>query len=136
VKIANLLSIPQLEKSGCKIQYNTGGKWLILTPNNRVVTFERDVGVCGGMPTSGASSNNSEFLLDTLSKPAAIVSFSCSSFICFISLSSSNNILEWVFGKHAAGSFLAVIQNGTIKSKKRRCNSIVMNPALCLKSPL
>jgi hypothetical protein len=32
--IANLLSIPQLEKSGCKIQYNTGGKWMVLTPNN------------------------------------------------------------------------------------------------------
>jgi hypothetical protein len=48
--IANLLSIPQLEKSGCIIRYLTGGKWEVLTPGGKIVTFEKDVGVCGGMP--------------------------------------------------------------------------------------
>jgi hypothetical protein len=59
--IANLLSIPQLEKSGCKIQY-TGGKWMVLTPNNRVVIFEQDVGVCGGMPFIDVTKDPSEYI--------------------------------------------------------------------------
>jgi predicted Fe-S protein YdhL (DUF1289 family) len=47
--IANLLSMPQLEKSGWKLDY-TDGVWKAYSPNGKVVTFKRDTGMCAGMP--------------------------------------------------------------------------------------
>jgi hypothetical protein len=47
--IANLLSIPQLESAGWKLDY-TDGIWTAFSPNGKVLTFKKDTGVCGGMP--------------------------------------------------------------------------------------
>jgi hypothetical protein len=62
--IANLLSIPQLEKSGCSIRYKTGNKWQVFTPGGKVVTFEKDVGVCGGMPFIDVSRDPTTYIHD------------------------------------------------------------------------
>ena len=48
--IANLLSVPTIENSGCKVQYNTGKNWEVYTPSGYILTFYLDTGVCNGMP--------------------------------------------------------------------------------------
>eukprot|EP00956_Cyclotella_meneghiniana_P026461 scaffold57247_cov37-Cyclotella_meneghiniana.AAC.7 len=48
--IANLLSMPKLEKSGWILKYKTGGIWEALSPNGQLLTFKKDTGLCGGMP--------------------------------------------------------------------------------------
>ena len=48
--IANLLSVPELEKQGCLLKYTTGKHWEVFTPQGRVLTFYLDTGVCAGMP--------------------------------------------------------------------------------------
>eukprot|EP00956_Cyclotella_meneghiniana_P039152 scaffold166732_cov36-Cyclotella_meneghiniana.AAC.1 len=48
--IANLLSLPKLEKSGWQIQYKTGGEWQALSPGGQMLTFKKDSGLCNGMP--------------------------------------------------------------------------------------
>ena len=48
--IANLLSIPQLEKDGYEVDYNTKRKWVVTTPAGKKIVFKRDTGVCAGMP--------------------------------------------------------------------------------------
>ena len=48
--IANLLSIPQLEKDGYLIDYNTKRDWAVTTPEGKTLLFKKDVGMCKGMP--------------------------------------------------------------------------------------
>ena len=48
--IANLLSIPQLEKAGWIIDYHTGGVWTAESPEGMILTFKKDKGLCDGMP--------------------------------------------------------------------------------------
>ena len=48
--IANLLSIPQLEKDGFEIDYNTKRDWVVKTPAGKTIVFKRDTGLCEGMP--------------------------------------------------------------------------------------
>ena len=48
--IANLLSVPQLEKDGYQLEYNTTTGWLVHTPAGNTIRFEMDKGMCGGMP--------------------------------------------------------------------------------------
>ena len=48
--IANLLSLPKLEKCGWVIKYETGGKWVATSPEGQVLVFKKDAGLCDGMP--------------------------------------------------------------------------------------
>eukprot|EP00956_Cyclotella_meneghiniana_P039180 scaffold167175_cov42-Cyclotella_meneghiniana.AAC.1 len=48
--IANLLSIPKLEKHGWIIKYKTGGEWQALSPGGQLLKFKKDTGLCNGMP--------------------------------------------------------------------------------------
>ena len=48
--IANLLSIPMLEKAGCIVITHTKKKWKVISPEGEEITFERDMGLCEGMP--------------------------------------------------------------------------------------
>eukprot|EP00956_Cyclotella_meneghiniana_P009214 scaffold12647_cov40-Cyclotella_meneghiniana.AAC.3 len=48
--IANLLSVPALEKAGWKVQLNTGKPVQALSPDGLLFKFKRDVGMTGGMP--------------------------------------------------------------------------------------
>ena len=47
--IANLLSIPQLEKDGFVVSY-TDGIWVVTTPSGEKIVFQKDTGICAGMP--------------------------------------------------------------------------------------
>ena len=49
-RIANLLSIPTLEEDGYIVTTHTNGKWVIISPEGEEVIFERDTGLCRGMP--------------------------------------------------------------------------------------
>ena len=48
--IANFLSIPQLERDGYEINYNTKHEWVVITPSVELIVFKRNTGVCAGMP--------------------------------------------------------------------------------------
>ena len=49
--IANLLSIPQLEEEGYKVQYETDlTQWTVTTPQGKKIVFEQDSGLCNRMP--------------------------------------------------------------------------------------
>ena len=48
--IVNVLSVGQLEKDGFKISYETGGDWVVRTPNGKSLKFKRDTGMCYGFP--------------------------------------------------------------------------------------
>ena len=48
--IANLLSIPCLERSGCKVSYGDDSVWRVKCPNGGTLSFKKDVGVCEGFP--------------------------------------------------------------------------------------
>ena len=48
--IANLLSVPALEKAGWKIELNTGKPVRALSPDGLLFKFKHDVGITGGMP--------------------------------------------------------------------------------------
>ena len=51
VGIANILSLPLLEKNGYKMQYQTDGEWEVYAPGkDRPITFKQDTGMCDGMP--------------------------------------------------------------------------------------
>ena len=47
--VTNLLSIPQLEKDGYLINYNTKRDWAVTTPEGKTLLFKKDVGICEGM---------------------------------------------------------------------------------------
>ena len=48
--IANLLSIPMLEKARYIVTTHTYGKWVVISPEGEEVIFKRDTGLCRGMP--------------------------------------------------------------------------------------
>lgn len=48
-EIANLLSIPMLEKAGYKVSTHTDSDWAVTTPQGEEKIFKRDTWVCGGM---------------------------------------------------------------------------------------
>ena len=46
---ANLLLVPQLEKDGYQLEYNTTSGWLVHTPTGNIINFTMDNGMYGGM---------------------------------------------------------------------------------------
>ena len=48
--IANLLSVPCLEREGCQITYDTKTAWIVSCPNGLKLKFKKDTGVCEGFP--------------------------------------------------------------------------------------
>ena len=48
--IANILSVPQLERDGYNLTYTTGGTWVVVTPDGKTIDFKRESGgVTDGM---------------------------------------------------------------------------------------
>ena len=48
--IANLLSIPQLEKDGFRVTSDTHGEWIVHSPRGEKLVFKRDTGTTANMP--------------------------------------------------------------------------------------
>ena len=48
--IANLLSIPKLEKDGFCVTSDTHGEWIVYSPGGEKIVFKRDTGNLKGMP--------------------------------------------------------------------------------------
>ena len=48
-EIANLLSVPQLEKDGYKLAYDTESGWDVCMPAGNTICFKKDAGICAGM---------------------------------------------------------------------------------------
>ena len=48
--IANIISIPVLEKNGFRVSYDTNAEWVIHSPEGKEIIFKRDTGVCDMMP--------------------------------------------------------------------------------------
>ena len=48
--IANILSIPQLEKDGFRATSDTHGEWIVYSPGGEKLFFKRDNGNLKGMP--------------------------------------------------------------------------------------
>ena len=61
--IANLLSIPQLEKDGYTIDYNTKRDWFVTTPTGKCLLFKSDTGMCAGMPYLDIRENHEALVL-------------------------------------------------------------------------
>ena len=61
--ITNLLSIPQLEKDGYVIDYNTNRDWVVTIPEGKTILFHKDVSMCKGMPYLDGSGNHDVFLM-------------------------------------------------------------------------
>ena len=67
--VANLLSIPQLEADGYRIRYDTQGEWEVITPQGESIHFERDTGLCKGMPFLDLCKHKEGFaLIETVRK--------------------------------------------------------------------
>ena len=63
--IANLISAPQLEDDGYKLEYATNIGWMAHGPDGNTMIFRRDKGLCNGMPFVDLSANPDEFILPT-----------------------------------------------------------------------
>ena len=62
--IANLLSIPQLEKDGYTIDYNIKQDWVVTTPSGKCLLFKTDsTGLCAGMPYLDVRENHEALVL-------------------------------------------------------------------------
>ena len=48
-RIANLLSIPQLEKDGFRVVTDTLGEWVVYTPQGEKIVFMKDTSLCNKM---------------------------------------------------------------------------------------
>ena len=48
--IANLIYIPKLEAGGYIVKTDTKGEWQVVTPEGETIPFQRDRGMCVGMP--------------------------------------------------------------------------------------
>ena len=67
--IANLVSIPQLERDGYTVTYTTNKSWVVYTPEGRPITFGRDK----GGPTDRFASIDLEELAAQSTQGAAFV---------------------------------------------------------------
>ena len=56
--VANLISIPMLEKDGYSVFKTTNGEWKVVTPRGDTIPFKRDKGLTVGMPISTSASTN------------------------------------------------------------------------------
>ena len=61
--IANLLSIPQLEKDGYTVDYNSKHHWVVTTPAGKCLIFKADTGMCEGMPYLDVRENHEALVL-------------------------------------------------------------------------
>ena len=48
--IANIIYIPKLETDGYVFRTDTKGEWQFVTPKGETIPFQRDKGMCVGMP--------------------------------------------------------------------------------------
>ena len=48
--IANLLSLPTLERDGYVCSYKTNSLWIVECPDGTILKFKRDQGLCEGFP--------------------------------------------------------------------------------------
>ena len=65
--IANLLSIPQLEADGFKVEYSTN-LWTVTTPEGHVISFKKDTGKCHSFPYIEMGSLTALALLQSVAK--------------------------------------------------------------------
>eukprot|EP00804_Cyclotella_cryptica_P004287 CCRYP_013486-RA/>CCRYP_013486-RA protein AED:0.93 eAED:0.93 QI:0/0/0/0.5/0/0/2/0/352 len=63
--IANLISAPQLESDGYKLEYKSGMGWLAHGPDGKTIMFKRDSGLCGGMPFIDLTEETSKFIVES-----------------------------------------------------------------------
>ena len=61
--IANLLSIPQLDKYGCVINHITNRDWVVTTPEGKTLLFQKDVCMCEGMTYLYLRGNHDAFVM-------------------------------------------------------------------------
>ena len=61
--ISNLLSIPQIEKQGYVIYYNTNRDWVFTTPGGKTILFQKDVGMCEVIPYLDFCGNHDTFVM-------------------------------------------------------------------------
>ena len=59
----NLISIPQLEKYGYVIEYNTKCDWVVITPEVKTLPFQKDFDMCEGMPYLDIYGNHDAFVM-------------------------------------------------------------------------
>ena len=59
----NLLSIPQLEKDGYTIDYNTKRNWVVMTSSGKCLLFKSHTGLCVGMPYLDICENHEALVL-------------------------------------------------------------------------
>jgi hypothetical protein len=69
--LANLLSIPQLEKDGFEVN-KWKGVWSVITPSDEESVFKIDTGVCAGMPYIDMTKPDDHFL-QSASKGVAMI---------------------------------------------------------------
>ena len=61
--IVNLLSIPQLEKDGHTIDYNTKRDWVVAMPSGKCLLFKSDTGLYTGVPYLDLCENHEALVL-------------------------------------------------------------------------
>ena len=61
--IANLLSIPQIEKDGYVIDYNTYRDWVVTTPEGKTILFHKYFGMCEGTTCLDVRGNHNAFVM-------------------------------------------------------------------------
>ena len=61
--IANLLLIPQLEKDGYSVDYNTKRDWVVTTPSGKWLLFQLNTGICAGMSYLDICENHEALVL-------------------------------------------------------------------------
>ena len=61
--IADLISIPILEASGYIVSTHTHSYWVVTTPERKDITFNRDKGVCIGVPYIDLREQNSGLVI-------------------------------------------------------------------------
>ena len=61
--IANLLSVPPHEKDGYVLDYITNCDWVVTTPEGKTIFFQKDVGMCNGIPYLDVRGNHNAFVM-------------------------------------------------------------------------
>ena len=62
--IANLLSIPQLEKDGFRVTSDTHGEWIVYSPRGEMLVFKRDTGNLKNIPYIDVDDVTTAFALE------------------------------------------------------------------------